>query len=112
MARSYEEASATRRARLPVETRTDGAVFCDTYRLAVQVIECRELRGLTQTDLAGKTGIDRGDIDRIERGSIFPNEKTLVRLSDALGAEWSLVDKQTARVQLYGRCRAPEGPRK
>jgi len=76
MARSYEEASATRRARLPMAARSDRAVFEQTYRLAVQVMERRELLGLTQTELAQKTGIDQGDISRIERGSIFPNEKT------------------------------------
>ena len=96
MARSYEEASATRRARLPIAERSDRAVFEQTYRLAVQVMERRELLGLTQTELAQKTGIDQGDISRIERGSIFPNEKTLLRLADALGAEWRMVDKATA----------------
>ena len=80
----------------PSQRGPTGRSSANTYRLAVQVIECRSFGGLTQTDLAGKAGIDRGDIDRIERGSIFPNEKTLVRLFDALGAEWSLVDKQTA----------------
>jgi ribosome-binding protein aMBF1 (putative translation factor) len=96
MARSYEEASATRRARLPIAARSDEAAFEQTYRLAVQVMERRELLGLTQTELAQKTGIDQGDISRIERGSIFPNEKTLLRLADALGAEWRMVDKATA----------------
>ena len=96
MARSYEEASATRRARLPIAARSDRAVFEQTYRLAVQVMERRELLGLTQTELAQKTGIDQGDISRIERGSIFSNEKTLLRLADALGAEWRMVDKATA----------------
>ena len=38
----------------------------------------------------------RGDISGIERGSIFPNEKTLLRLADALGAEWRMVDKAMA----------------
>ena len=28
--------------------------------------------------------------------SIFSNEKTLLRLADALGAEWRMVDKVTA----------------
>jgi hypothetical protein len=55
MARSYEEASATRRARLPAETRSDRAVFEQTYRFAVQVMERRELLGLTQIELAEKT---------------------------------------------------------
>ena len=100
MARNYEEASATRRARLPVEARSDGAVFGQTYRLAVQVLERRELLGLTQIDLALKSGIDQGDIGRIERGSILPNEKTLVRLADALGTEWRMVDKVTLSIQL------------
>ena len=96
MARSYDEASATRRARLPAETRSDRAVFEQTYRLAVQVMERRELLGLTQIQLAKKTGIDQGDISRIERGSIFSNEKPLLRLADALGAEWRMVDKARA----------------
>ncbi len=95
MARSYDEASANRRARLPVETRRDGTVFDQTYRLAVQVIEGRQLLGLTQPELAEKTGIGQGDISRIERGSIFPSEKTLLRLADALGAEWRLIGKAT-----------------
>jgi hypothetical protein len=47
MARSCDEASATRRARLPIEAWRDGAVFEQTYRLALQVMERRELRGLT-----------------------------------------------------------------
>jgi hypothetical protein len=41
MARSYDEASANRRARLPVETWRDVTVFDQTYRLAVQVMEGR-----------------------------------------------------------------------
>ncbi|MGD0983193.1 MAG: helix-turn-helix transcriptional regulator [Acidimicrobiales bacterium] len=77
------------------ETRSDGAVFEQTYRLAVRVMERRELLGLTQIELADKTGIDQGDISRIERGSILPNEKTLLRLADALGAEWRLIGKAT-----------------
>ena len=100
MARGYDEASANRRARLPIAARSDGAVFGQTYRLAVQVIERRELLGLTQIELAERSGIDQGDISRIERGSIFPNEKTLLCLADALGVEWRMVDKVTAIIQL------------
>jgi len=82
-------------ARLSAETRSDREVFDQTYRLALQVMQRRQLLDLTQTELAEKTGIDQGDIGRIERGSIFPNEKTLVRLAGALGAEWRLIDKAT-----------------
>jgi transcriptional regulator with XRE-family HTH domain len=79
-----------------IEVQRDGAVFEQTHRLAFQVIERRQLLDLTQTELAEKTGIDQGDISGIERGSIFPNEKTLLRLADALGAEWRMVDKAMA----------------
>jgi ribosome-binding protein aMBF1 (putative translation factor) len=88
MARGYDEASANCRARLPIAARTDGAAFGQTYRLAVQVMDRRELLGLTHIELAERSGIGQGDISRIERGSIFPNEKTLLRLADAVGAEW------------------------
>jgi ribosome-binding protein aMBF1 (putative translation factor) len=96
IARSYDEASANRGARLPIDAHSDGVVFGQTYRLAVQVMRRRELLGPTQIDLAEKSGVDQGDISRIERGSIFPNEKTLVRLADALGEEWQMVDEATA----------------
>ncbi len=111
MARRYDEASATSRARLPVEALSDGAIFEQTYRLAVQVMERREFLGLSQTGLAEKTSIDQGDISRIERGSIFPNENTLICLADALGAEWRLIDKATTCIEFQGLCRATERPR-
>jgi transcriptional regulator with XRE-family HTH domain len=56
-------------------------------------MERRELLGLTQIDLALKSGIDQGDISRIERGS--RSERTLDRLADVLGAKWQTVDKAT-----------------
>ncbi len=60
MARSYDAASETRRARLSAKTRSDREVFDQTYRLAIQVMERRQLLELTQTELAEKTGIDPG----------------------------------------------------
>lgn len=67
--------------------------FEQAFSLAMQVIERREQLGLSQTELAEKTGIDQADISRIERGSGNPTEKTLTRLAEALGAEWKLVSK-------------------
>jgi len=55
-------------------------------------MERRELLGLTQTELAQKTGIDQGDISRIERGSISRTRRRSFALADALGrgvAGWS-----------------------
>ena len=55
-----------------------------------------ERRGLTQGDLAKPTGIDQGDISRIERGGANPSEQTLLRIGDALGAELRLVERASA----------------
>ena len=48
-------------ARLSAETRSDREVFDQTYRLALQVMQRRQLLDLTQTELAEKTGIDQGE---------------------------------------------------
>jgi hypothetical protein len=64
MARSYDAASTTRRARLPLEARSDGAVLGQTYRLAAQVTERRQLLGVTPSELAEKTDIDQHQQDR------------------------------------------------
>jgi transcriptional regulator with XRE-family HTH domain len=59
----------------------------------MQVVELREKHGLTQIQLAERSGIDQGDISRIERGSAMPNEKTLIRIADALSADLRLVPR-------------------
>ena len=53
----------------------------------------REKRGLTQTELAGRSGVPQSEISRIERGSVHPTERTLVRLADALDADLVLVER-------------------
>jgi transcriptional regulator with XRE-family HTH domain len=60
----------------------------------MQVVKLREKHGLTQIQLAERSGIDQGDISRIERGSAMPNEKTLIRIADALlSADLMLVSR-------------------
>ena len=45
----------------------------------------RELRGLTQKQLAEVTGIAQADISRFENGTGNPSLRTLERLADGLG---------------------------
>lgn len=96
MSRSYEEASADRRARMSGAAKRQQATFEHAYDLAMQIVELRERRGLTQMELAEATGIDQGDISRIERGSANPTERTLGRIAEALGAELRLVERSSA----------------
>lgn len=91
MARSYDEISADRRARLSPEAHEQRRVFESAYSIAVQLIELRERHGLTQAELATRCGIDQGDISRIERGATSPTTRTLERIAEALDTDLRLV---------------------
>jgi ribosome-binding protein aMBF1 (putative translation factor) len=96
MSRGYQQATAERRSRLSGAAKSHQAVFERTYSIAGQITELRERRGLTQEELAERTGIDQGDISRIERGSANPTERTLNRIADALGADLRFVERTSA----------------
>jgi len=91
MAVSYEKAVTGRRKKVSGAGKAEARIFEGAYALAMQVVELREKQGLTQVQLAERSGVDQADISRIERGSAFPNEKTLIRIAEALDAELALV---------------------
>jgi len=91
MAVSYDKAVASRRAKVSAAGKAEARLFQGVYALAMQVVELRERHGLTQTELAARSGVDQADISRIERGSAYPNEKTLLRIAEALDADLVLV---------------------
>jgi ribosome-binding protein aMBF1 (putative translation factor) len=91
MARSYQEVTDDRRARVESGASAQREVFEQAYDIAMQIIELRERAGLTQAELAERCGIDQGDISRIERGSTSPTARTLQRIAMALDADVRLV---------------------
>ena len=91
MATSYDKAVAGRRAALSGTAKAEARIFERAYALAVQLVELREHRGLTQMQLAELSGVHQADISRIERGSSLPNERTLLRIATALDADLALV---------------------
>jgi ribosome-binding protein aMBF1 (putative translation factor) len=95
MARSYRDSTAARRSRVAPAAGADRAVFEQAYDVAMQVVELREKHGLTQAQLAVLSGIDQGDISRIERGATSPTARTLQRVADALGADLRLVARSS-----------------
>lgn len=54
------------------------------------IAAARRLRGITQTELAKRTGIAQGAISRIESGKANPSVKTLTRLADGLNMNIAL----------------------
>jgi ribosome-binding protein aMBF1 (putative translation factor) len=57
------------------------------YVLAEQVRALRQLRGLSQRQLAERMGTTQSAIARLEGGGVAPSLATLERLADALDAE-------------------------
>ena len=49
------------------------------------MIDARKETGLTQQELAKRTGIAQADISKLERGNANPSLKTLKRLAAGLG---------------------------
>ncbi len=86
MAKSYAEYSAARRAGLDGADAVAMEVFDRAYALGASLAEARRERGLKQRELAELSGVDQGDISRIERGVLAPTTPTLLRLAEGLNA--------------------------
>ena len=98
MARTYQVVMSTRRGTQSVSMQNDRDVFAHAYDIAMQVIDLREHRGLSQAELAKKSGIEPGDLSQIERGSASPTTQTLHQIAEALDADVRLVP----RAELSG----------
>lgn len=59
----------------------------DNYELADALLAARADAGISQKELAARTGIDQSDISKIERGVANPSVATLKRLAKGLGTE-------------------------
>lgn len=71
----------------------DGAIgpAVDGARLGARVRELRRAAGLTQAELARRTGIHRPNIARVEAGRHTPSLETLARLAAAIGVPTATV---------------------
>ena len=60
------------------------------FAIVQAMIAARRSTGITQTQLAAKTGIDQSDISRIENGEGNPSLKTLKRLAAGMDMKLKL----------------------
>ena len=67
--------------------------------VAIKVIAYRAANGLSQSALARMLGMRQPNIARLESGEHEPSLSTLARLSDALGADFS-IDIKPGHVEL------------
>jgi transcriptional regulator with XRE-family HTH domain len=62
-----------------------------------RIAELREERGITQTTLAERCGIQRTNLSRLEGGFHAPSLPVLLKILNALGAPWAAFDKPPMR---------------
>ena len=67
-------------------------------RLAFEIRELREARGLSQRELAERVGTTQSAIARLEAGNISPSLPTLDRVAEALGAELTVTIADPGQV--------------
>jgi len=66
------------------EFRTEYEALEPEFAIIMAINKARRSTGLTQTQLADKTGIDQSDISRIENGEANPSLQTLKRLASGM----------------------------
>lgn len=74
------------------------AAFGAYYRLAREIFDLRKTAGLTQRQLAAKSGVQQADISRIEAGDANPTLATIATLAYALGTELSLRPRELRKA--------------
>ncbi len=62
-------------------------------KVGVAITRLRESKGLTQTQLSKITGIDQGDISKIEWGKGNPTIKKLEKIANGLGVKLEILFK-------------------
>ena len=55
------------------------------YAIIKSIIDARKIAGITQKELAERTGINQADISKLENGNGNPSLRTLQRLAAGLG---------------------------
>lgn len=91
MAKTFDEYMRERRATMGPEGREAERIFRAAYAFGQLIYSARKARNLRQSDLSELSGVAQADISRIERGMIAPTVATLIKLTDALGAQIQLV---------------------
>lgn len=67
--------------------------------LADELLKARDISGMTQKQLADRTGIYQADISKIERGIGNPSISTLKRLADGMGMDLKFIFTPKATME-------------
>ena len=83
--RTLEKALAKQMERTDFKTEYDALE--PEFAIIQAIIDARKRSGITQKQLAERTGIAQSDISKLESGSANPSLKTMQRLASGMGAK-------------------------
>lgn len=69
------------------ETKAEYEALRPQYEIVSQIIKARDEQGITQAQLAERTGIRQSNISRLEGGNYNPSLDFLSRVANGLGME-------------------------
>ena len=69
------------------EVRAEYDALAPEFAVIQAMIDARKASGLTQKELADRTGIAQADISKLENGNGNPSLKTLQRLAQGMGMQ-------------------------
>lgn len=69
--------------------------------LVDEIIDVRQSLGLTQRDLAERTGLKQSAIARIESGGAIPRLDTVLRIALAMGLKFKLIKSEESYPITY-----------
>ena len=61
-------------------------------RIGLRILTLRKMQKMTQEELAGRAGIDRGHLSRIEAGKYAVTLETVEAIAKALGMTVDIID--------------------
>ena len=70
------------------------------YEIIRAMLDARKSKGMTQKELAERTGIRQGDISKLEHGNGNPSLRTLQRLAAGMGMQLHLSFTPVDQVQV------------
>lgn len=110
MAKARSRRTAKTDVQLYFEKQMKNADFARAYedgladlQIAVRIVELRQRRGLSQTQLAVLAKTSQAVISRIENQNVLPELSTLVRIAKALDAKLSVAltpDEEAVRRRV------------
>ena len=80
--------------------------FREYFRLAREMTEARKAKGLSQQQVATKSGLHQSEISDIERGRANPTFQTLQRIARSLDGRIGFLPGTAARAKRAGGSRS------